>query len=147
MSKDQKVQKNLNLSETAANVYLPALRILYGTYTTAVEIALKDLYEKHVAGAVGIQSQLDAISAQVYEELDGVARVNDISWRYEPHQTFSEVPAWAEVRIQTRAEVGAAYDALADKYTVILHERHTGEYYLVIPTAELAARVIAQEWA
>lgn len=94
-----KYQKTFNLSREAVEIYLPALREAFGTYSTAMDVALTRLYERVVAEAVGIDVRMEEVEKAVLEIVREPPA--GIEWRYAPQQSFDELPAWTYVRYRS----------------------------------------------
>lgn len=131
-----KIQKNLNVSEHAANVVLPALRRHYGTYSTAVDVALKNLYSAIVAEATGIEEGLQAAQSNV-EKLLATIEVAEYEYRYDPRQSFNSIPTWMHIRFERTTFRDAAYKILSDSIDCLYKERRGANYYIVCRTDDV----------
>lgn len=133
-----KVQKNLSLHPRTVDVYLPALRKAFGTYSNVVDVAVSNLYHRVVADAVGISddlARLEKIAAALGTHHD------TIEWRYAPRQAFDEVPRWAYLRFDYGKDAWeAARESLTAEGVPFSSERDGYHYYIILRTQTLSDR-------
>jgi len=137
---NKKVQKNLNLSSVSVEKFLPALRIAFGTYTTAVDVALERLYRDTVAEAVDIQDSIEQIERKVADVAqDLLVAVDAVEFRYDPNQGFDEVPKWTLIRVTNQRRRDAMFNCIAEMGLTVYKERAGNNYYLTVRSQDFSS--------
>ena len=132
-------QKNMLLHDRTVNVYLPAIRVAYGSFAAAVDVMAERLYNELVAEVGGIQEDLDTVAAVVaaLEEVHGWM-TTDVEWRYAPRQRIGDVPKWTHLAFTSGSRfVDQAVQTLKEHDVPVLIEPEDGETYVIVKTAAL----------
>lgn len=133
----KKYQKNLNLSQRAVEVYLPALRRVFGTYTTAADVAFANLYHNVVSDVVGVTDELDATEHFVKEQADGQFTIESVVWRYDPRQDLTDLPCWMYLQVANQDDVEKAQAFLEGLGLMSGFDRDGFDYFVSFRTQGL----------